>query len=155
MRMTRTALTLCMAVRPDRVLLGMKKRGFGAGRWNGFGGKLLPGESVEVAARREMTEECGIHITAMEPAGRLEFRFAEKPEGVLDVHVFRVLSYTGEPVETEEMQPQWFPLDAIPFDAMWPDDRYWIPLFLAGKYFQGSFLFGPEDTLLEMKLGER
>ncbi|KAJ1429629.1 hypothetical protein B484DRAFT_396306, partial [Ochromonadaceae sp. CCMP2298] len=29
------------------VLLGMKKRGFGAGKWNGFGGKMDPGESMD------------------------------------------------------------------------------------------------------------
>lgn len=34
------------------VLLGMKKRGFGAGKWNGFGGKVQPGETIEEAARR-------------------------------------------------------------------------------------------------------
>lgn len=34
------------------VLLGMKKRGFGAGKWNGFGGKVQPGETIEEAARQ-------------------------------------------------------------------------------------------------------
>lgn len=45
-------LTLVLVVQPGRVLLGMKKRGFGAGKWNGFGGKVQPGESIEDAARR-------------------------------------------------------------------------------------------------------
>lgn len=45
-------LTLVMVVQPGRVLLGMKKRGFGAGRWNGFGGKVQAGETIEDAARR-------------------------------------------------------------------------------------------------------
>jgi 8-oxo-dGTP pyrophosphatase MutT (NUDIX family) len=34
------------------ILLGMKKRGFGAGKWNGFGGKLEENESNEAAAKR-------------------------------------------------------------------------------------------------------
>lgn len=45
-------LTLVLVVRPGRVLLGMKKRGFGAGKWNGFGGKVQPGETIEDGARR-------------------------------------------------------------------------------------------------------
>jgi hypothetical protein len=65
------------------------------------------------------------------------------------VHVFRVDRFSGEPVETEEMRPEWFPVDAIPYDQMWPDDRYWLPLFLAGKKFRTRFLFGEGDTVLE------
>lgn len=45
-------LTLVLVVQPGKVLLGMKKRGFGAGKWNGFGGKVNPGETIEDAARR-------------------------------------------------------------------------------------------------------
>ncbi len=44
--------TLVFLVDDDRVLLGMKKRGFGAGKWNGFGGKVEPGETIEEAAIR-------------------------------------------------------------------------------------------------------
>lgn len=36
----------------DRVLLGQKKRGFGLGKWNGFGGKVELGESMIDAAKR-------------------------------------------------------------------------------------------------------
>ena len=45
-------LTLLFVVESDRVLLGMKKRGFGAGRWNGFGGKVDLDETIEEAAKR-------------------------------------------------------------------------------------------------------
>ena len=44
--------TLVLVVQPERVLLGMKKRGFGAGRWNGFGGKVEEGETIEDGAKR-------------------------------------------------------------------------------------------------------
>ena len=39
------------------MLLGMKKRGFGTGKWNGFGGKVEVGETVADAAQRELEEE--------------------------------------------------------------------------------------------------
>ena len=44
--------TLVLVLQPQRVLLGMKKRGFGAGRWNGFGGKVQEGETIEDGAKR-------------------------------------------------------------------------------------------------------
>ncbi|MBP5993895.1 MAG: 8-oxo-dGTP diphosphatase [Candidatus Moranbacteria bacterium] len=151
----RKILTLCLALRNEEVLLGMKKRGFGAGRWNGFGGKLEPGETIEAGARREMLEECGVAIGQMEEVGRHEFEFAANPGEILEVHVFRVEDFSGEPIETEEMRPQWFAFADIPYDDMWPDDRFWIPIFLAGKKFKTKFLFGEGDVVLEQLIEEK
>jgi len=133
-------LTLCTTFKNNRILLGMKKRGFGAGRWNGFGGKLHEGESVEAAAKRETQEECGIIIEALEEAGVIDFEFKNNPE-ILEVHIFKINKYSGEPVETEEMKPEWFDFDKIPYDSMWPDDKFWLPLFLKGHKFKGKFKF--------------
>lgn len=36
----------------NQILLGMKKRGLGSGKWNGFGGKVEPNETIEEAAKR-------------------------------------------------------------------------------------------------------
>jgi len=146
-------LTLCVVHTDTRILLGMKKRGFGAGRWNGFGGKVGFGESVEDAARRELLEECGLEAEVLERRGVLRFEFATSPE-ILEVHVFGVPKYSGEPVETEEMNPCWFKLTDIPFDRMWPDDRHWIPLFLEGKSLDGRFYFLDQDTLLHHSIHE-
>ena len=55
--------TLCFPVDPaGRLLLGCKKRGFGAGKWNGFGGKLEGKETFRACAVREVREEAGIRI---------------------------------------------------------------------------------------------
>ena len=54
----------------------MKKRGFGEGRWNGFGGKLHEGETCEEAALRELEEESGLKATSVEKVGELHFSFA-------------------------------------------------------------------------------
>ena len=45
-------LTLVLVCNETQVLLGMKKRGFGEGRWNGFGGKVESGETITEAAIR-------------------------------------------------------------------------------------------------------
>lgn len=150
--MSRKLLTLCFIVQPPRILLGLKKRGFGAGRWNGFGGKVAPGESIESAARREVLEECGLTVGALDPCGRIDFAFEAQPEETLEVHVFRVDDFTGTPAESEEMKPQWFNVADIPYEAMWPDDRYWLPWLVDGKKFEGAFLFRGEDEILDWTL---
>ncbi|MDP2874442.1 MAG: 8-oxo-dGTP diphosphatase [bacterium] len=146
-------LTLCMIYQHPKVLLGMKKRGFGAGRWNGFGGKVAAAETVEAAAKREAQEEAGIEVKNLAKVGIIEFEFKGNPE-ILEVHIFRSDTFSGEPTESEEMKPQWFQVDEIPFKEMWPDDPYWMPLFLGGKKFKGKFLFGESDIILEQELTE-
>eukprot|EP00898_Chlorokybus_atmophyticus_P004449 jgi/Chlat1/5004/Chrsp32S04974 len=129
------------------VLIGEKKRGFGEGYFNGFGGKVEPGESVEEAAQREMREEAGVTAVDMERCGLLVFRFD-------DVHVFRARGYDGELQETDEMRPVWFPVSAIPFDRMWADDIHWYPLFLKGSKFKGEFHFTQTTRLVWHELHE-
>ncbi len=146
-------LTLCIIHQHPKILLGMKKRGFGAGRWNGFGGKVSSEETIEDAAKREIREETGIEVRDLDKVGIIDFEFRGNPE-ILQVHIFRSDNFLGEPTESEEMKPQWFHIDEIPFNEMWPDDKYWIPLFLNGKKFKGKFLFGESDVILEQKLIE-
>lgn len=143
----RKILTLCLLCQPPRILLGMKKRGFGANLWNGFGGKIEAGETIEEGARREFYEEAGITIGDLHEQGLLEFEF-EGSDELLEVHVFKASDYTGEPTESEEMKPQWFDISEIPFDKMWQDDEYWFSLLLEGKKFTGKFLFDANDNML-------
>lgn len=144
-------LTLCIVHKNDQVLLGLKKRGFGMGRWNGFGGKLHDGETIEEAARRELIEEAGIAALDLNKLGVLEFSWEGNPE-IFEMHIFKANEFLGEPKESEEMKPQWFKADQIPFDLMWPDDRYWMHLFLDNKEFKGRFLFGENDVVLSYEL---
>ncbi|KAM7038928.1 PREDICTED: 7,8-dihydro-8-oxoguanine triphosphatase [Sturnus vulgaris] len=150
---TSRLFTLVLVVQPSRVLLGMKKRGFGAGLWNGFGGKVQPGESIEEAARRELLEESGLTVDTLQKMGQITFEFVGNSE-LMDVHIFRADDFHGEPTESEEMRPQWFQLDEVPFHHMWPDDSYWFPLVLQRKLFRGYFKFQGQDTILEHSLKE-
>jgi 8-oxo-dGTP diphosphatase/2-hydroxy-dATP diphosphatase len=134
-----------MIHRDGEILLGMKKRGFGAGRWNGFGGKIEEGETIEGAAIRELSEEAGIKALDLEKVGIIEFEFQNDPK-VLEVHIFSGLKFEGSPVESDEMCPQWFKISDIPYDQMWSDDRYWLPLLIQGKKFKGKFLFDQPST---------
>lgn len=151
--MAKLITTLIVIHDQSRVLLGMKKRGFGAGRWNGFGGKVEEGETIEDAARRELAEEAGVTVGDMGKVGIVEFRFRGK-EIVRELHVFAAASWVGEPTETEEMRPQWFALDQVPYDTMWSSDRAWLPLALAGKKFRGAYVYDENDQVLEQVLHE-
>ena len=153
--MTKKILTLCMVHQHPKILLGMKKRGFGQGRWNGFGGKLNEGETIEDAAKREIMEEAEISVEEMEKRGIILFEFKDNG-ALLEVHIFNVSKFTGDPVESEEMKPQWFDTNKLPFEQMWSDDKHWMPLFLKGKKFKGTFLFDNEksNTILDIKLNE-
>lgn len=140
--------TLCLAVKDGKILLAMKKRGFGAGKWNGCGGKVEEGEEVTAAAVREMVEEIGLvaEPSNISKVGDIQFNFLDKPEWNQHMHVFLVNDWQGEPKESEEMKPQWFDIKDIPFESMWPDDKHWLPAVLAGKKVEGKFYFVNEGA---------
>lgn len=124
--------------RGNELLLAMKKRGFGAGNWNGTGGKIEPGETPLQAAVRETQEEIGVTPRNLQLVGRLRFFLHDQPDFEHYCHVFVATDWDGEPSESEEMRPQWFEISAIPYHHMWADDPIWLPLLLDGKLFQGS-----------------
>ena len=112
-------VTLALIIEKDRILLAMKKRGFGAGVWNGYGGKQLPGESIMATAKRETEEEIGIKVKEIEKIGTISFFFDEMPQDKdwnQQVTLFRIKKWQGKPRESEEMKPKWFHINKIPFE---------------------------------------
>lgn len=146
-------MTLAIVHQSPKILLGLKKMGFGEGRWNGFGGKLKEDETVEEAAIRELEEEAGITAKAFDKLGEMTFEFKDDPT-LLVVHLFKVHDFEGEPIESDEMRPIWFSESDIPFDSMWPDDKLWFPYFLAGRKFKGHFLLDDISTLTDYEINE-
>lgn len=136
---------LVFIVCEGRVLLIHKKTGIGAGKINGPGGKLEPGETALEAAVREVQEELLITPHAPEEMGVLRFAFRDG----LHLHctVFRSLGFDGSPTETREAKPEWFDFDAIPYDRMWADDIHWLPGMLDGKRFDARFEFDHDSML--------
>jgi len=131
-------VTLLFLRRDGNILLAMKKRGFGVGKWNGAGGKVEPGETIEAATVRECEEEIGVTPRNIQPSGVIEFYASDDPSFGHRAHIFTTTEWDGEPAETEEMRPQWFAENAIPYDTMWADDILWLPLLLEGTRFTGS-----------------
>ena len=131
-------------VKDGRILLHYKKRGHGAGFWNGVGGKIEPGETPEQCAIRESIEEMNANVKNLQKIGELKFYDVTDEDWM--VHVFRA-EIDGEPQESEESKPEWFSMDEIPYDEMWEDDRYWLPLVINGIRFRAEFWFSGKEML--------
>jgi 8-oxo-dGTP diphosphatase len=138
---------LCFLLRDGEVLLIRKKKGFGAGKINGVGGRVEPGERPEEAAVREVFEEVGVRVRSLEPAGTLEFYSADSEPDWL-IHVFLSRDFEGEPRESEEASPRWYRLGELPFEEMWEDDRVWLRYALSGKRVEGRFWYDREYSRL-------
>jgi 8-oxo-dGTP diphosphatase len=136
-----TIATLCYIVKGGKILLIQKKRGLGAGKWNGPGGKVDEGEILEDAAAREVFEEINVVPENPKKIGDIEFYFGQESDIDWHVHIFVAEDYDGIEKETNEAVPKWFSLQKIPYDEMWPDDRVWLPLVLQRKKFRGKFYF--------------
>jgi mutator protein MutT len=134
------------------ILLAMKKRGFGVNRWNGVGGKVETGETIERACLRETEEEISVKIKNFYKVAELTFYFSENPDWNQTVYVYLAESWEGEPIESEEMFPQWYTVDKIPYDTMWPDDIFWLPKVIQGKKLKASFTLGMNDIILDQNI---
>lgn len=142
--------TLLFLRRDNEILLAMKKRGFGEGKWNGVGGKLEPGETIEQALRRETIEEIGVTPMHYRQVAELDFIQDAETDTPWHMYIYAYIcdEWQNEPSESEEMAPQWFALEDIPYAQMWQDDEFWLPMVLSGDKVTGMFTFDIDDKLL-------
>lgn len=149
--------TLCFLLRDDEICLALKKVRFGAGKYNGFGGKVgdkpeFEDETIEEALVREGKEELDITIKDYKKAGEIAFVFPDKAEWGQIVHVFICKGWEGEAKESEEMRPEWFKLTEIPYEKMWDDDKYWLPKVLDGDFVRAKFKFNNEGEVISHEI---
>ncbi len=145
---TRTCLCLLRrhTTSGPEVLLGLKKSGFGAGKWVGLGGHIEEGEKPEAAAVREVREESGLLVPAdsLQHMASIEFRFPVRPSWDQTADVFVTSVYQGEAAESDEVAPRWFGEHEIPLGLMWDDAKYWLPLVLAGERVDALITFADD-----------
>jgi 8-oxo-dGTP diphosphatase len=146
--MMRTCLCLIRrrADRGPEVLLGLKKSGFGVGKWVGLGGHIEAGEKPDAAAVREVAEESGLIVAAdaLQHMASIEFRFPARPSWDQTADVFVTSVYQGEASESDEVAPRWFAEDELPLSLMWDDAKYWLPRVLAGEHVDVRIAFADD-----------
>jgi 8-oxo-dGTP diphosphatase len=151
---------VCYAVKENKVLLGLRKRvsfGLGDQLLAGIGGKYEAGETTEQAFMREWIEEVGTDSegnVVCEPVswrnhGKVTFIFPHQPEWSMEVDIFVVTEWKGEPVETKPVKPEWHDINDLPVSQMWEDNPRWVPHVLAGKRIEAAYLYGPDDKIIE------
>lgn len=142
--------TLLFLVRNNEILLALKKRGHGVGKWNGVGGKLEDGETVEQALLRETREEINVVPMNYRQVAELDFVQVSETGNPWHMYIYAYLcdEWQGDPSESEEMAPQWYTYDEIPYESMWQDDQIWLPMVLSGDKVTGMFTFDSEEKLI-------
>ncbi|MBR7090919.1 MAG: NUDIX domain-containing protein [Clostridia bacterium] len=147
--------TLLIYVINGQVLLGFKNRGFGAGTYNGFGGKVLPNEDIISATIRESVEEAGITPVDMIPCGIVNYN--EIMHGIrqnIQMHIFLAHSYNGTITPSQEMTPEFFDIHNLPSNLL-PDTAIWLPLILSGYYIRADFKLNDDMTIQSYQLTKK
>lgn len=136
----------------NRILLGCKKRGFGQGKYNGFGGKIEPGETFRQCAVRELYEESGLVANPqdLECVALFDFQFSFDETLTHISYTYVVRTFTGDVKETDEMESRWIPIDEIPYEHMWSGDREWIPQLLKGDKLVGIIAFDRDNSGVDL-----
>lgn len=142
-------MTLCLLRKGNDLLMGLKKLRWGAGNYNGYGGKLEPGETLEECIKREVKEESGLDLLKYEKRGVVTF---QNVDANVEVHIYEGMSWTGEAIETDEMAPIWLNIDNLPYEKMWSSDIYWHPYFFNREYFEGWLIFDENHKVLDFEI---
>ena len=146
--------TLISVVKNEQILLGMKKRGFGLGRYTLLGGKVEEGETIEEGAQREAFEESNLELKDLRQIATINFSWQNKKNPDMEVYLFRANDFSGTLEENDEIKPEWFEIKNIPYKKMWEDNTYWLPYFLKNKNFKADFILGDNDKVISHQITE-
>ena len=142
-------MTLCILRKGDDLLMGLKKLRLGAGYYNGFGGKLEAGETLEECIVREVKEESSLDLLEFEKRGIITF---ETVDHLNEVHIYEGVSWSGEPIESDEMTPIWLKIEDLPYEKMWESDKVWHPYFFKREFFDGWLIFDKNHQVLDYEV---
>ncbi len=120
------------------------------GKYNGLGGKMQPNEDVAGCMIREIREESGLEVRAMQLRGTINWtNFGPKGEDWLGF-IFLVTEFSGTPfLKNEEGPLSWIELDKLHELPMWEGDRHFLPLVFDSdpRPFHGHMPYDREKPL--------
>lgn len=111
-----------------------------AGKWNGLGGKFLPGETPEQCAIREVQEESGLTMINPLLRGVITFPgFANDEDWYCFLFVCH--QFTGQLIDSPEGVLAWIDDARLPELPLWPGDRIFMPWLDVDAFFSGRFTY--------------
>lgn len=117
-----------------------KPRDMHAGKWNGLGGKLEPGETPEECAIREVFEESGLRIVQPRLAGMILFpQFSNGVDWF--TFIFVAEQFSGELIDSREGVLAWIPDDQLLNLNLWPGDRIFLRWLDQDAFFSAKFVY--------------
>lgn len=143
--------TLCYVHQNEKTLMLhriKKANDIHAGKWNGLGGKLNPGESPEQCVLREVREESGLQIIEPRYHGLLIFADFKAEDWV--VWVFSANKFSGsllDQADSVEGHLEWIADGAISALNLWPSDLVFLPWLKMEKIFSARFQYNNEKML--------
>lgn len=151
--MEKLITTLLLIVKDEKILLARKKRGFGEGKLNGVGGKKQEDETIDETMVRETVEEIGVVPKDFVKMAIVDFdEFVKGKRSDVEMHIYIASEFEGEIKESEEMCPEWFNLNEIPYNQMFADDSFWLPEILKGNKMTGKFVYDESFNILSYTL---
>jgi 8-oxo-dGTP diphosphatase len=117
-----------------------KENDMHAGKWNGLGGKLEPGETPEECAIREIQEESGLRAVNLTMKGLLTFpAFAAEEDWY--TFVFLVEAFEGELINSAEGELRWIDNNKLLDLELWEGDRIFLDWLERPEFFSGKFVY--------------
>ncbi len=138
--------TICHILKGNQILLKFGSRSISKGKWNGPGGKIEGDETPEQNAIREVYEETGLRVNSMTYHGTLKFYMNGTKDLTILNYLFSTRDFDGNPRSSEEGEVKWFDISKLPYEKMFPDDKYWINIMLSGQIFDAEFYLDKSNT---------
>lgn len=135
--------TLCYVKANGRTLMLhriKKPADMHAGKWNGLGGKLLPGETPEQCVIREIEEESGLKLTKPRWRGILTFPAFSADEDWY-VFLFVAQEFTGHLIDSDEGVLRWIDDDKLLDLNLWAGDKIFLQWLDQERFFSGQFIY--------------
>lgn len=124
--------TLCFITHDAEVLLllGSARKRLWAGRYNGLGGHVEPGEDIYTSVRREVREEADLEVRNLRLCGVVHADAGDRVTGIL-FFVFTATADSKTVRSSEEGALEWWPINALPADRLVEDLPVLLPKVLA------------------------